>query len=127
MNRQNQLLQESNKIVVKNLYKIFGDDNTEGMDLLRSGLDKDEILKQTSMVVGVSDVNFSIKQGEIFVVMGLSGSGKSTLVRLLNRLIEPTQGQILFDEIDIILRTNLFCFIRRKRINYYNFIGNANK
>jgi glycine betaine/proline transport system ATP-binding protein len=118
MNRQNQLLQESNKIVVKNLYKIFGDDNTEGMDLLRSGLDKDEILKQTSMVVGVSDVNFSIKQGEIFVVMGLSGSGKSTLVRLLNRLIEPTQGQILFDEIDITLMSDkeLTAF-RRKEVN----------
>ena len=118
MTRQNQLLQESNKIVVKNLYKIFGDDNTEGMDLLRSGLDKDEILKQTSMVVGVSDVNFSIKQGEIFVVMGLSGSGKSTLVRLLNRLIEPTQGQILFDEIDITLMSDkeLTAF-RRKEVN----------
>ena len=118
MNRQNQLLQESNKIVVKNLYKIFGDDNTEGMDLLRSGLDKEEILKQTSMVVGVSDVNFSIKQGEIFVVMGLSGSGKSTLVRLLNRLIEPTQGQILFDEIDITLMSDkeLTAF-RRKEVN----------
>ena len=118
MNRQNQLLQESNKIVVKNLYKIFGDDNTEGMDLLRSGLDKDEILKQTSMVVGVSDVNFSIKQGEIFVVMGLSGSGKSTLVRLLNRLIEPTQGQILFDETDITLMSDkeLTAF-RRKEVN----------
>ena len=118
MNRRNQLLQESNKIVVKNLYKIFGDDNTEGMDLLRSGLDKEEILKQTSMVVGVSDVNFSIKQGEIFVVMGLSGSGKSTLVRLLNRLIEPTQGQILFDEIDITLMSDkeLTAF-RRKEVN----------
>jgi glycine betaine/proline transport system ATP-binding protein len=118
MNRQNQLLQESNKIVVKNLYKIFGDDNAEGMDLLRSGLDKEEILKQTSMVVGVSDVNFSIKQGEIFVVMGLSGSGKSTLVRLLNRLIEPTQGQILFDEIDITLMSDkeLTAF-RRKEVN----------
>ena len=118
MNRQNQTLQESNKIVVKNLYKIFGDDNAEGMDLLRSGLDKEEILKQTSMVVGVSDVNFSIKQGEIFVVMGLSGSGKSTLVRLLNRLIEPTQGQILFDEIDITLMSDkeLTAF-RRKEVN----------
>ena len=118
MNRQNQLLQESNKIVVKNLYKIFGDDNAGGMDLLRSGLDKEEILKQTSMVVGVSDVNFSIKQGEIFVVMGLSGSGKSTLVRLLNRLIEPTQGQILFDEIDITLMSDkeLTAF-RRKEVN----------
>ena len=118
MNRQNQLLQESNKIVVKNLYKIFGDDNAEGMDLLRSGLDKEEILKQTSMVVGVSDVNFSIKQGEIFVVMVLSGSGKSTLVRLLNRLIEPTQGQILFDEIDITLMSDkeLTAF-RRKEVN----------
>ena len=118
MNRQTQLLQESNKIVVKNLYKIFGDDNAEGIELLRSGLDKEEILKQTSMVVGVSDVNFSIKQGEIFVVMGLSGSGKSTLVRLLNRLIEPTQGQILFDETDITLMSDkeLTAF-RRKEVN----------
>ena len=75
MNRQNQLLQESNKIVVKNLYKIFGDDNAQGMDLLRSGLDKEEILKQTSMVVGVSDVNFSIKQGEIFVTYADNHAG----------------------------------------------------
>ena len=98
MNRQNQLLQESNKIVVKNLYKIFGDDNTEGMDLLRSGLDKDEILKQTSMVVGVSDVNFSIKQGEIFVVMGLSGSGKSTLANALEvKLAQMGQHTYLLD------------------------------
>ncbi len=118
MNRQNHLIREPNKIVVQNLYKIFGGGDAEGINLLKSGLDKEEILKRTSMVVGVCDVNFSIKQGEIFVVMGLSGSGKSTLVRLLNRLIEPTKGQILYDEDDITLMSDkeLTAF-RRKKVN----------
>src|SRR5699024_8601936 len=54
----------------------------------------DEILEKTGMTVGVNQANFEVKQGEVFVIMGLSGSGKSTLVRMLNRLIEPTMGDI---------------------------------
>ena len=71
------------------------------MDLLRQGKTKDEIFQQTGMVVGVKDANFSVNEGEIFVLMGLSGSGKSTLIRLLNRLVEPTHGQIMVGGHDV--------------------------
>lgn len=64
-------------------------------------MSKDDIFEKTGQTVGVQDANLAINEGEIFVVMGLSGSGKSTLVRLLNRLIEPTSGQVLIDGEDI--------------------------
>ncbi len=89
------------KLSVKNLYKIFGDDPDQALSLLREGRSKDEILEQTGMTVGVQDAEFSVGEGEIFVVMGLSGSGKSTLVRMLNRLIEPTAGEVRIDGEDI--------------------------
>jgi len=86
--------------------------------MLKSGKSKDEIFTETGMTVGVQDTSFEIYEGEIFVIMGLSGSGKSTLVRLLNRLIEPTSGQIFIDDIDV---TNLsdkeLIEIRRKKIS----------
>ena len=85
------------KISVKNLYKVFGPNPKEAIRLIREGRKKDEIFEQTGMTVGVQDASFSVKSGEIFVVMGLSGSGKSTLVRMLNRLIEPTSGEIIVD------------------------------
>ncbi len=91
----------SEKLIVKNLYKVFGAQPERAFELLRQGLDKDAIFKQTGLVVGVQDASFSVNAGEIFVVMGLSGSGKSTLVRLLNRLIEPTAGQVLVDGQDV--------------------------
>lgn len=65
--------------------------------MLSSGKNKKEILKATGSTVGVNQANFDVYDGEIFVIMGLSGSGKSTLVRLLNRLIEPTAGNIYID------------------------------
>ena len=89
------------KIVVKNLYKVFGEKPEQAMRLLREGVDKDEIFGRTGQTVGVCDASFAIREGEIFVVMGLSGSGKSTLVRLLNRLIEPTAGSVWIDDTDI--------------------------
>lgn len=85
------------KIVINNLYKIFGPDPPQAMELLRNGKNKQEIYEDTGNTIGVQDASFSINQGEIFVVMGLSGSGKSTLVRMLNRLIEPTSGEVLVD------------------------------
>ncbi len=88
------------------------------MKLVEKKLTKAEIFQQTGMTIGVKDASFEIYEGEIFVIMGLSGSGKSTLVRLLNRLIEPTSGQILVDDIDI---TNLsdkkLIEIRRKKLS----------
>jgi glycine betaine/proline transport system ATP-binding protein len=89
------------KVVVKHLYKVFGDQPDQAMALLERGVDKDEIFDRTGQTVGVCDASFAIRSGEIFVIMGLSGSGKSTLVRLLNRLIEPTAGQVLVDGRDI--------------------------
>ncbi|PKM79916.1 MAG: glycine/betaine ABC transporter ATP-binding protein [Firmicutes bacterium HGW-Firmicutes-14] len=85
------------KIEVKNLYKIFGKQPDKAVELLQKGESKENILNQTGQVVGLRNVSFSIKEGEIFVVMGLSGSGKSTLIRCLNRLIEPTRGEIFID------------------------------
>ncbi|XCJ20399.1 glycine betaine/L-proline ABC transporter ATP-binding protein [Enterococcus faecalis] len=69
--------------------------------MIRANKSKTEILEKTGATVGVYDVNFEVEEGEIFVIMGLSGSGKSTLIRLLNRLIEPTSGNIYIDGQDI--------------------------
>ncbi len=82
------------QIIVKNLFKIFGPDPKKALALLDQGFSKEEVLEKTGMTVGVNGADFTIKQGEIFVVMGLSGSGKSTLVRMFNRLIEPSAGEI---------------------------------
>lgn len=88
-------------IEVKNLSKIFGKNTRQSLKLLDEGLSKQEILKETGNTVGVNRATFSVEEGEIFVIMGLSGSGKSTLVRLINRLIEPTEGTILIDGQDL--------------------------
>lgn len=88
---------EQDKLIVEHVYKIFGPEPEQAYALLEQGRSKDEILKETGLTIGVQDTSFSVKSGEIFVVMGLSGSGKSTLVRMLNRLIEPTSGEITID------------------------------
>jgi glycine betaine/proline transport system ATP-binding protein len=91
----------TDRLIVKNLYKVFGNRPEDAMRMVREGQDKASIFERTGQTLGVNDASFSVQEGEIFVVMGLSGSGKSTLVRLLNRLIEPTAGQVLFDGRDI--------------------------
>ncbi|WP_426415167.1 quaternary amine ABC transporter ATP-binding protein [Aestuariirhabdus sp. LZHN29] len=88
-------------IEIKGLYKVFGEHAGDVMGKVRQGLGKDEILSQTGHTVGLRDINLSIKRGEIFVIMGLSGSGKSTLIRHFNRLIDPTEGQILVEGTDV--------------------------
>jgi len=82
-------------LVARNLYKVFGESPDEAIALHKRGMSKERIFQRTGMTLGVSDASFSINAGEIFVVMGLSGSGKSTLVRLLNRLIAPSSGEII--------------------------------
>ncbi len=84
-------------IEVRNLYKIFGGSSKKAKELLKEGFSKEEIRIKTGQSVALQDVSFSIEVGETFVIMGLSGSGKSTFVRCLNRLIEPTSGEILVD------------------------------
>ncbi|MCH6264736.1 MULTISPECIES: quaternary amine ABC transporter ATP-binding protein [Neobacillus] len=90
-----------NKIEIINLTKVFGEKPQKAIEMLKNGEQKDEILNKTGMTVGVNQVSLSVKPGEIFVIMGLSGSGKSTLIRLINRLIEPTAGEVFIDGQDI--------------------------
>lgn len=86
---------------VKHLSKIFGKRQKAALEMVKAGKSKSEIFKKTGATVGVYDASFEVKEGEIFVIMGLSGSGKSTLVRMLNRLIEPSTGSILLGGKDI--------------------------
>ncbi len=85
------------KIEINNIYKIFGNKPDSIMPMVQNGATKDEVLEQTGHTVGLDNVSLNIEEGETFVCMGLSGSGKSTLIRHLNRLIDPTAGEILID------------------------------
>lgn len=112
------------KIEVRNASKIFGKSSKRAAQLLKEGKTKKEILKETGATVGVNNAAFDVLDGEIFVIMGLSGSGKSTLVRLLNRLIDPTSGQILLDGEDIVkMNKEQLRDVRRKKIGmvFQNF------
>jgi len=105
-------------IEAKELTKVFGSDPKRAIPLLREGRTKEAIFKETGLTVGVNRVSFSIEPGEIFVIMGLSGSGKSTLVRLLNRLMEPTDGQVLIRGQDLVKADpETLRSIRRKHIS----------
>ncbi len=85
------------KIEIKNVYKIFGSNPQSVMSMVRDGANKEEVLEKTGHTVGLDNVSLNIEEGETFVCMGLSGSGKSTLIRHLNRLIDPTDGEILVE------------------------------
>ena len=89
------------KIEIKNVYKIFGNSPTEILPMVKNGANKEEVLEKTGHTVGLDNVSLSIEEGETFVCMGLSGSGKSTLIRHLNRLIDPTDGDIIVDGTNI--------------------------
>ncbi|MBB6468833.1 quaternary amine ABC transporter ATP-binding protein [Aminobacter carboxidus] len=89
------------KIQVDKVYKIFGNRADDAMAALQAGAAKAEVLHKTGCIVGLKRIDFSIRRGETFVIMGLSGSGKSTLIRHFNRLIEPTSGRILVDGCNI--------------------------
>ncbi|MEH6579467.1 MAG: glycine betaine/L-proline ABC transporter ATP-binding protein [Amphritea sp.] len=89
------------KVSIRNLYKIFGPNPESVLEQAKSGIGKTELLDQHGHVLGLKDINVDMRDGEITVIMGLSGSGKSTLIRHFNRLIEPTDGQILIDGVDV--------------------------
>ncbi|WP_110599722.1 quaternary amine ABC transporter ATP-binding protein [Salinicola lusitanus] len=86
---------QQTKIQVRNLSKVFGDDAKKALKLRDEGLNRAQILEKTGQTLGLSNINFDVREGELLVIMGLSGSGKSTLIRCLNRLIEPTEGDII--------------------------------
>ena len=112
------------KIVIQNVTKIFGRNHAAALKLVDQNLPKEEILKKTGATVGVYNANLTVESGEIFVIMGLSGSGKSTLIRLLNRLIEPTSGEIFIDGENITkLSKKSLQEVRRKKMSmvFQNF------
>ena len=89
-------------IAMRGVTKIFGDNPQQALALLQSGKSKTEVQAETNHVVGLDNVSLDIARGQIFVVMGLSGSGKSTLIRHVNRLIEPTAGEIVVNGTDVL-------------------------
>lgn len=104
----------SEKIVIEDLYKVFGPEPEQALNALKDGKDKETIYAETQHTIGVQAANLQIREGEVFVVMGLSGSGKSTLLRMLNRLIEPTRGRVLVNGEDV-TRMNRDELIRLRR------------
>ena len=113
-----------NKLEVKHLTKIFGKRQKQALEMVQQAKSKTEILEKTGATVGVYDVNFEVQTGEIFVIMGLSGSGKSTLIRLLNRLIDPTSGDIYIDGQDVAKMNEVeLRDVRRHKLNmvFQNF------
>ena len=100
------------KIEINNVYKIFGSNPQSIMPMVKGGANKEEVLEQTGHTVGLDDVSLKIEEGETFVCMGLSGSGKSTLIRHLNRLIDPTDGEILVEG------TNVMSFNKDQLIEF---------
>ena len=96
----------NNFIKINNLYKIFGNNTIEALNLVKTGISKEELLEKTNCVLGLNDINLDIPKGKIHVIMGLSGSGKSTLIRHLNRLIEPTFGEITIDGVKVLELNN---------------------
>ncbi|MET4138368.1 glycine betaine/L-proline ABC transporter ATP-binding protein [Pedobacter sp. UYP1] len=89
------------KLKIEDLTLIFGKEKEEALTLLKQGKTKAEILKETGCTVAVKNASFNIEKGEFFVIMGLSGSGKSSLLRCLNRLIEPTSGSVILNDVNI--------------------------
>ena len=89
-------------VSVRNVYKLFGGDIDSAIAMARDGAGKEEVQEATESVLALADVSFDANEGEIFVVMGLSGCGKSTLIRCINRLIDPTDGEIWIDSRDVL-------------------------
>ena len=104
------------KIKIENLYKIFGSRSKELIRKVKEGVNKEELLSKYNHVLGLDDICLDIKEHSIQVVMGLSGSGKSTLIRHINRLIEPTEGTVAVDGVDItqLSKADLLEFRRSK-------------
>ncbi|ETW99474.1 MAG: glycine/betaine ABC transporter [Candidatus Entotheonella factor] len=115
----------SDKIVVRQLYKIFGNAPEQALARVKSGVGKQELLSGYNHVLGLSDINLTMAEQEIFVVMGLSGSGKSTLIRHFNRLIDPTAGEVVVDGQDIVSlpRKDLEAFRREKMSMVFQRFG----
>jgi glycine betaine/proline transport system ATP-binding protein len=113
------------KIEIRNVYKIFGQNPSKILPMVQDGANKEEVLEKTGHTVGLDNVSLSIEEGETFVCMGLSGSGKSTLIRHINRLIDPTSGEILVEGTNVMNldQKNLIEFRRHKMSMVFQRFG----
>jgi glycine betaine/proline transport system ATP-binding protein len=113
------------KIEIKNVYKIFGEHPSKILPMVQDGATKEEVLEKTGHTVGLDNVSLNIEEGETFVCMGLSGSGKSTLIRHINRLIDPTSGDILVEGTNVmdLDKKNLIEFRRHKMSMVFQRFG----
>ena len=113
------------KIEINNVYKIFGSNPKSILPMVKDGASKEEILDKTGHTVGLDNVTLKIEEGEIFVCMGLSGSGKSTLIRHLNRLIDPTDGEIIVEGTNVMSlnKQQLIDFRRHKMSMVFQRFG----
>lgn len=104
-------------IRVRNLTRVFGQNPEKALELRRKGRSKQEIHEETGSTLALTNVSFDVMPGETFVLMGLSGSGKSTLLRCINRLIEPTEGEIQIDGEEIVgMHQEELRMIRRRKL-----------
>ena len=115
----------SHSIEIRSLYKIFGPQGHSFVEAVAKGMSKAELNKEHGHVLGLKDINITIGGGEITVIMGLSGSGKSTLIRHINRLIDPSSGEVLYDGTDIckMNQEELREFRRRKTAMVFQKFG----
>lgn len=113
------------KIQIKNLYKIFGARPKSVLKHVQDGMSKTELLEKHGHVLGLKDINIDIPAKGVSVIMGLSGSGKSTLIRHINRLIEPTAGQMIVDGDDVLAmsKSKLRDFRRHKASMVFQKFG----
>jgi glycine betaine/proline transport system ATP-binding protein len=113
------------KIEIRNVYKIFGQNPSKILPMVQDGANKEEVLEKTGHTVGLDNVSLSIEEGETFVCMGLSGSGKSTLIRHINRLIDPTSGEVLVEGTNVMNldQKNLIEFRRHKMSMVFQRFG----
>ena len=113
------------KIEINNVFKIFGPKPSSVLQMVKDGSSKEEILEKTGHTVGLDNVTLKINEGETFVCMGLSGSGKSTLIRHLNRLIDPTDGEILIEGTNVmsLKKEELIDFRRHKMSMVFQRFG----
>ena len=111
-------IKKMSKIEINNVYKIFGSNPKSVLPKVKDGATKEEILEKTGHTVGLDNVSLKIEEGETFVCIGLSGSGKSTLIRHLNRLIDPTAGEILVEGTNVMsLNTEKLIDFRRHKMS----------
>jgi glycine betaine/proline transport system ATP-binding protein len=110
--------QKDATVSCRGLWKVYGPHPERIVGSSDADLPRAELLEKTGCVTAVRDVSFDVAEGEVFVVMGLSGSGKSTLVRMINRLHDPTSGQVFIDGEDVLkLTEERLREIRRQKVS----------